>query len=491
MSRRLVLKATGRTLTVKPAELEGVRELVIEAPELTELPAAITKATELKKIVARDAKLEELPELGTLAKLEWLDVRNNKLRALPASIVKCSKLTTLQIEGNAIKAFPDGIGALAALHRPPILDERALSPWVTYQLERLGATLGEHLDDVTFPAGTTLYYMWEGIRLTVTWEPHGDGKHLGMDDSQFVYLLTGSAANPIVHRVDHGEVGRADLSSGGTFLHAFLAKMKAVVSRTKPDVAAQRQALWDAAHHGYLEEVERLLEAGAKPNVRGEDGSSPLEAACYMQHEEIVARLLKAKADPNAKTARVVNRGRDYYKGSTALTFAVGDANRDDARARIARALLAAGADPNACGPSKMTPMHFNAVHGDKHAAELVAEMKKHKADLGIRASTEFMDKVTPLHIAVRANDRIAMVKALLAAGADPDATDGDGATPLHLAAAFGHADMVKALLAAGASRDAKIPKTRKKLKNLASGDTPLDAAKRADKKDVIRLLED
>lgn len=58
------------------------------------------------------------------------------------------------------------------------------------------------------------------------------------------------------------------------------------------------------------------------------------------------------------------------------------------------------------------------------------------------------------LHEAVRAGE-VARVGDLIAAGADPNARDGYGATPLMNAAHGGNAEMVRALIAAGADVNA------------------------------------
>jgi ankyrin repeat protein len=66
----------------------------------------------------------------------------------------------------------------------------------------------------------------------------------------------------------------------------------------------------------------------------------------------------------------------------------------------------------------------------------------------------------TPLLAALCAGDRAAALAAI-AAGVDINVSDvrpviGDGATPLHYAAAMGELDLVQALLAAGAAIDAR-----------------------------------
>lgn len=66
----------------------------------------------------------------------------------------------------------------------------------------------------------------------------------------------------------------------------------------------------------------------------------------------------------------------------------------------------------------------------------------------------------TPLHLAAMNGDASAM-KALLAAGANPNARDNEGATPLHMAAYASRADYVKLLLEAGADPLAKTDNGR------------------------------
>jgi hypothetical protein len=73
-----------------------------------------------------------------------------------------------------------------------------------------------------------------------------------------------------------------------------------------------------------------------------------------------------------------------------------------------------------------------------------------------------------PLHIAAR-KGHVAVIEALLAAGAAVDMQDKDGASPLYIGAREGQAAAVEALLAGGAAKNLQM--------NGAGGQAPLHAA--------------
>jgi ankyrin repeat protein len=70
---------------------------------------------------------------------------------------------------------------------------------------------------------------------------------------------------------------------------------------TSPD---RLSVLHYAARRGYLAVVELLLAAGATPDKRSHDGSTPLHEAAAGGHLNIVRLLVEAGADADARTNR-------------------------------------------------------------------------------------------------------------------------------------------------------------------------------------------
>jgi ankyrin repeat protein len=109
--------------------------------------------------------------------------------------------------------------------------------------------------------------------------------------------------------------------------------------------------------------------------------------------------------------------------------------------------LLAAGGDPNAMS-SEQQPVLIAAALNVRHSGDVVEDLLTH----GARADTA-ADGISALTYALM-NDNPSGAQSLLAHGAQADAEDKVGMTPLITAAMYGETSVVQALLRKGARVD-------------------------------------
>ena len=139
--------------------------------------------------------------------------------------------------------------------------------------------------------------------------------------------------------------------------------------------------------------------------------------------------------------------------------------------------LLDAGADPDAPAYGR-TPL-IRAIEKRQLGAAVL--LLKRGADPSIGIHPAWRRGVTPLQFAVTQGPGT-LVRALLDAGADPEARDWDGLTPLMRASRWGPIEAVRALVDHGVDLEAKSPK---------DGWTALCAAVRRPQPALVRLLLD
>jgi ankyrin len=245
--------------------------------------------------------------------------------------------------------------------------------------------------------------------------------------------------------------------------------------------------LMNCARTGNAAALKSLVAAGAQVNVReSEHNQTALMWAVAEKHPEAVRVLLDAGADVHRRslsyeqtvTSEVTQRlGREQLNytvvrgGSTPLLFGARSGDVD-----TIGLLLAAGADVDDVLPDGTSALVLAAQSGNSAVASLLLQKGADPNAAGIG--------YTALHAAVLRSDP-ALVRDLLAHGANPNAqiTKGTplrrnsqdfnlpatliGATPFWLAAKFIEPAIMRALLAAGA--DAAI--------NINDGTTPLMAA--------------
>lgn len=194
-----------------------------------------------------------------------------------------------------------------------------------------------------------------------------------------------------------------------------------------------------AAREGLHEAVAALLKAWANPNATNSHGWTALHYAAHSDHHDAMRELLEARADPNLPNVR----------GRTPLHVAV-IATASTGRTETITTLLRFGADPNA-SKGGWTPLHFAARDGHVNAIPVLLKASA-RPDV---PTPDF--GATPLHVLARFMDgrrRPEAISLLVAAGADPEARDVDGRTPLHLAASRAFPDVVRALLSADVGAD-------------------------------------
>ncbi len=166
-------------------------------------------------------------------------------------------------------------------------------------------------------------------------------------------------------------------------------------------------------------------------NTRFDDGQTPLHLAAIMGHNAIAKYLLECDADTGVQDS----------SGATPLHEAIRYGNIE-----IAKALLNSGADVNAKDNLGKTPVML-ILPKDK-LAELYKLLITYRADL----SQKDMYGDSVLHTAaMQAVDGTTIIL-LISGGADVDARNKEGVTPLAIAVQKGNTENVRLLTAAGAN---------------------------------------
>lgn len=207
----------------------------------------------------------------------------------------------------------------------------------------------------------------------------------------------------------------------------------AMVNLDKASRERVDNALWSAAAAGNASLVEKMLKAGACPDIE-RDGLSALCIATLNGHVDAVMLLCEGGADPDA----VATADGDVC-GATAMSLAAIGGN-----ATIIDLLIEAGGTVDAVLPQNgCTPLYMAADNG---YVDVVQALLAAGADLHRTSATG-----ASCVCAAARSGQSAVILVLANAGADLDLPMNNGATPAHLAAMAGQSEALVTLHTLGA----------------------------------------
>lgn len=207
-----------------------------------------------------------------------------------------------------------------------------------------------------------------------------------------------------------------------------------------------------ASAAGDHQSVRAILLRGGRVAVADRTGRRPLHAAVRGGHTAVVESLLKAGADPSAR----------YGNNLKVSPLQLACSSRD---ATMTRTLLKYGADVKSSDGFGFTALHWAAYRGEPCVIDALieagADTEARSSQVWLAGHQDSHTALTPLHIAAffrrSSSPRMAV---LIQRGADINARDGRGQTPLHLiAAAAGRENSIAAsdfLLRRGADETVK-----------------------------------
>lgn len=269
------------------------------------------------------------------------------------------------------------------------------------------------------------------------------GEHAMLDARHEPPALPTGKTFAIVAPADRGPLAKMPLKKlSGALAEAIRAKDAIPIARLLegarsqyPDRAAWKDAALEAAVDANDPDlVDRLIDLGASPDAPAGGGWLVLGQAAWG------GRL--------ASLDRLIARGADLERtqGASDQT-ALGDA-AEQLELACLRALLAAGAKPDACSPTGMSALHqvasaSHSPHSDRRPFVT--------ALLDAGATIDLADhyKRTPLHWAVE--HCVEVAELLVARGANVNAQNNAGDAPTHLAYEAGRCGLLAAMIARGA----------------------------------------
>ncbi len=254
-------------------------------------------------------------------------------------------------------------------------------------------------------------------------------------DARLVERLIAAGGSPTSTRWNGETAVMIAAGAGSVDTVRSLSRHGADVNAAEPR-GGQTALMWAAAE-GHSDVVAGLIEIGAKVDAASKKGFTPLVFATIKDDVPTIQTLVRAGANPNVAVlsgATPLIVAMQYHHPASALALIEGGAAIDvrdragnttlhlAAQAgdeKVVAALLARHADPNARTPKSTAPVGPRGGGGGRGAVA---------------------GEQTPLMMAAR-GDHGHVMRALVAAGADPNARSQDGASVLMAAASGARLD--------------------------------------------------
>jgi ankyrin repeat protein len=219
--------------------------------------------------------------------------------------------------------------------------------------------------------------------------------------------------------------------------------------RAKCELSESEKKLFDAIEKGDLKQVEALLTAGANPDGRVKVSENNYERVklCpspFLMHAlrlgrmEILKQLLKASHAKDTDRNQSPGLGDERYV--IEMLLAGGDANTKTENGTTHLMIAARGGRVDLVRYLLENGAQVDARNFPKETA-LIAAANRQGDPNG------YSPVISPLH-----TDKDEVVKVLVAAGADINASDANGDTPLILASRYGRIEVVRFLIESGAA---------------------------------------
>ncbi len=200
----------------------------------------------------------------------------------------------------------------------------------------------------------------------------------------------------------------------------------------------KKYSLHAAAARGDIDEVQDLLRSENDINAQDAHQKTPLYYAASHDHIKVVRLLLDKKADPTIACK----------KGFTPLHAALWNGNVFVAKLLFEKSTIDIYKPLKSFENYNYTLLHVAALANKSTPFICLSKLSRLTEINALNG-----DGLTPLHIAaIRGYDKV--VKTLLEVGALPEERTNNGQTPLHWAVLNGHANVVEVLLAAGTNPD-------------------------------------